>query len=58
MKSPNCTTVIEIKGIIHDTTLKSFDNVIKLNDILMTSPNYTIVVEVKENIHDTVLMVS
>lgn len=56
MKSPNCTTIVEIKRIIHDTVLKSFDSAIKLNDNLMTSLNFT--TEVKKNIPDTIIMVS
>ena len=54
MKSPNCTTVVEVKGIIHDPIIKSFDSVIKLNGIFMTSLTFSTVVEVKEIIHDTV----
>ena len=54
MKSPNCTTVVEVKGIIHDPIIKSFDSVIQLNYIFLTSPNCSTVVEVKEMIPDTV----
>lgn len=57
MKSPNSTTVIEVKEIIHDTVVKALDSVITLNDLLMTSPHFTTVVEIKGNIHDTIIMI-
>ena len=50
----NGTTVVGVKGIIHDTVIKSFDSVIQLNYIFLTSPNCSTVVEVKEMIPDTV----
>ena len=52
------TTVVEVKENVHDTVIKAFDSVIKLNDIFMTSEHFATVVEVKENIRDTIIMVS
>ena len=42
---PSGSTLVEVKGIIHDTIIKAFDSIIILNGIFMTSPKCTIVVK-------------
>lgn len=54
MKSPNFTNEAEIKGIIHDTNIKSFESIITINNTFMTNSNCSTAVEVEEIIHDTI----
>ena len=56
MVSQNDTILVAVREIIHDTVIKAFDSVIKLNDILMTGPKWITVVDIQENIHDTVII--
>jgi len=50
-----CSTLLDVRGNINDTVVKTFDSVITLNDIFITSPTCSTLLEVRGNINDTVV---